>query len=159
MKQNFNVTGHYIDEDEAYVMFKRYESLAVLHESIESKKISAIWQYPNYSFKWPVFDKIGLYATSPGRVLLSVVFFWMTFGFIYIIVQLTGLANNFSAGIPDHISFFAQSFYHSAITFFTIGYGDVYPMGMSRIFSAMEGFMGVFMMSYFTVAFVRKILR
>ncbi len=160
LKQNFNVTGHYIDEDEAYVMFKRYESLAVLHESIESKKISAIWQYPNYSFKWLVFDKIGLYATSPGRVLLSVVFFWMTFGFIYFIVQLTGLGRTASSvGNPDHISFFAQSFYHSAITFFTIGYGDVYPMGMSRIFSAMEGFMGVFMMSYFTVAFVRKILR
>jgi hypothetical protein len=52
-----------------------------------------------------------------------------------------------------------QSFYHSAITFFTIGYGDVYPMGLSRIISGLEGFMGVFMMSYFTVAFVRKVLR
>ena len=45
------------------------------HESIEKKKYSAIWQYPNFSFKWLVFDKIGLYATSPGRVLLSVCVF------------------------------------------------------------------------------------
>ena len=29
LKQNFNVTGQYIDEDVAYVMFKRYESLAI----------------------------------------------------------------------------------------------------------------------------------
>jgi hypothetical protein len=53
----------------------------------------------------------------------------------------------------------ALSLYHSAVTFFTIGYGDVFPMRLSRVFSAFEGFMGVFMMSYFTVAFVRKILR
>ncbi|MBK7710318.1 MAG: hypothetical protein IPJ37_04745 [Bacteroidales bacterium] len=42
---------------------------------------------------------------------------------------------------------------------FTIGYGDVYPVGLSRLVSGLEGFMGVFMMSYFTVAFVRKVLR
>ncbi len=160
LKQNFNVTGQYMDEDYAYVMFKRYESLAILHESVERNKLTSILQYPNYIFKWLVFDKIGLYATSPGRVLLSVVFFWMTFGFIYFLVHLSGLGKTSSSvGNPDHISIFAQSFYHSAITFFTIGYGDVFPQGLSRIFSAIEGFMGVFMMSYFTVAFVRKVLR
>jgi hypothetical protein len=60
---------------------------------------------------------------------------------------------------PDNLSMFTQSFYHAAITFFTIGYGDTFPTGISRIIAGFEGFMGVFMMSYFTVAFVRKILR
>jgi hypothetical protein len=60
---------------------------------------------------------------------------------------------------PDQLSVVARSFYHSAITFFTIGYGDHYPHGAARIISSIEGFMGVFLMSYFTVAFVRKVLR
>jgi hypothetical protein len=107
-----------------------------------------------------VFDKIGLYATSPGRVLLSVVVFWITFGTFYFLSDLSGLGKTVSSvNNPDHLSVLVQSFYHSAVTFFTIGYGDVYPMGLSRVISGLEGFMGVFMMSYFTVAFVRKVLR
>jgi hypothetical protein len=53
----------------------------------------------------------------------------------------------------------ARAFYHSAITFLTIGYGDHYPYGSIRWVSSMEGFFGLFLMSYFTVAFVRKVLR
>lgn len=160
LKQNFNLTGRYQDEDKAYVLFKRYEAKAELYEAIKEKSISAIWKYPAYAFKWLVFDKIGLYATAPGRVLLSVFFIWFTFGVIYYVIQLFGLGKTMSAvGNPDNITVLSQSFYHSAITFFTIGYGDVYPQGLSRLFSSFEGFMGVFMMSYFTVAFVRKVLR
>ena len=108
-------------------------------------------------FKWLVFDKIGLYATSPGRVLLSVVVFWIFFGSVYFLIDLSGLGKTVSSvSNPDNLSVFLQSFYHSAITFFTIGYGDVYPMGLSRIISGLEGFMGVFMMSYFTVLLYGK---
>jgi hypothetical protein len=92
--------------------------------------------------------------------LLSVVVFWFFFGLVYYFMEILGLGKTISAvGNPDNLSKLLQSFYHSAITFFTIGYGDVYPMGLSRVVSGMEGFMGVFMMSYFTVAFVRKVLR
>jgi hypothetical protein len=160
LKQNFNVTGQYTDEDESYVYFKRYEAKANLHEATSKRKLSSLWSYPSYWFQWLVFDKIGLYATAPGRVLTSVVFIWFIFGLIYYFLQILGFGKTTSSvGNPDKISSFMQSFYHSAITFFTIGYGDVFPQGMSRLFSAFEGFMGVFMMSYFTVAFVRKVLR
>jgi hypothetical protein len=160
LKTNFSGTGKYDDEDRAYVEFKRFEADADMKEAIEKNKWSKIWEYPVFGFKWLVFDKIGLYATSPGRVLLSVVIFWLCFGFTYYLIDLSGLGKTMSAvNNPDHLSTLLQSFYHSAITFFTIGYGDVYPMGLSRIFSGIEGFMGVFMMSYFTVAFVRKVLR
>lgn len=160
LKQNFSGTGKYGDEDEAYVMFKRYEAKSWLTEKKEKGGITKIASYIPHGFQWLVFDKIGLYATSPGRVLLSVVIFWFTFGILYFLIHLSGWGQTVSAvNNPDHLSALVQSFYHSAITFFTIGYGDVYPMGVSRIFSGLEGFMGVFMMSYFTVAFVRKVLR
>jgi hypothetical protein len=160
LKENFNGTGKYEDEDSAYVMFKRYEAKSWLTEQKEKGGIIKVLSYIPHAFQWLVFDKIGLYATSPGRVLISVVVFWLFFGFLYFSTDLTGLGKTMSSvGNPDQLSTFLQSFYHSAITFFTIGYGDVYPQGLSRIISGIEGFMGVFMMSYFTVAFVRKVLR
>jgi hypothetical protein len=160
LKENFSGTCKYEDEDEAYIMFKRYEAKSWLTEQQEKGGMAKIASRIPDSFQWLVFDKIGLYATSPGRVLLSVVVFWFTFGTFYFLIDLTGLGHTVSAvGNPDKLSTLLQSFYHSAITFFTIGYGDVYPTGLSRVFSGLEGFMGVFMMSYFTVAFVRKVLR
>jgi Ion channel. len=160
LKENFSGTGKYEDEDKAYIMFKRFEAKSWLTEQHEKGGIAKIASHIPNSFQWLVFDKIGLYATSPGRVLLSVVVFWFFFGSLYFLIDLTGLGKTVSAvGNPDKLSTLLQSFYHSAITFFTIGYGDVYPVGLSRVVSGMEGFMGVFMMSYFTVAFVRKVLR
>jgi hypothetical protein len=160
LKENFSGTGKYKDEDEAYVMFKRFEAKSWLTEQKEKGGITKISSYIPHAFKWLVFDKIGLYATSPGRVLFSVILFWIFFGTLYFLVDLSGLGKTVSSvGNPDHLSALLQSFYHSAITFFTIGYGDVYPMGLSRLLSGFEGFLGVFMMSYFTVAFVRRVLR
>ncbi len=160
LKENFNGTGKYDDEDEAYVMFKRYEAKSRLTKEMEKGGARRYFTYIPYGFQWLLFDKIGLYATSPGRVLFSVVFFWLFFGISYYLLELIGLGKTVSSvGNPDNLTVFVQSFYHAAITFFTIGYGDTYPMGMSRILAGFEGFMGVFMMSYFTVAFVRKILR
>jgi len=160
LKENFSGTGKYEDEDEAYIMFKRYEAKSWLTEQKEKGGFIKIVSYIPHSFQWLVFDKMGLYATSPGRVLFSVFIFWIFFGSFYFIIDLAGLGQTVSSvGNPDNLSALLQSFYHSAITFFTIGYGDVYPMGFSRVLSGVEGFMGVFMMSYFTVAFVRKVLR
>ena len=160
LKENFNGTGKYEDEDNAYVMFKRYEAKSWLSLQKETGVIKKSAGYLTYGFQWLVFDKIGLYATSPSRVLFSVIIFWIFFGLSYFSIELSGMGKTVSSvGNPDNLSGFFQSFYHSAITFFTIGYGDVYPMGLSRILSGVEGFVGVFMMSYFTVAFVRKVQR
>jgi len=160
LKENFNGTGKYEDEDNAYVMFKRFEAKSWLEEQKEIGGIDKFVSYVPFGFQWLVFDKVGLYATSPSRVLISVVIFWIFFGSTYFSIEISGLGKTVSSvGNPDNLSVLLQSFYHSAITFFTIGYGDVYPMGLSRVISGLEGFIGVFMMSYFTVAFVRKVQR
>jgi len=160
LKENFNGTGKYEDEDKAYVMFKRFEARSWLTLQKEKGGVHKILAHIPHAFQWLIFDKIGLYATSPGRVLISVTGFWFFFGFLYYLIEIAGLGITLSAvGNPDHLSVFIQSFYHSGITFFTIGYGDVFPEGLSRLISVIEGFVGVFMMSYFTVAFVRKVLR
>jgi len=158
LKENFKNLGHYSDEDRAYVEFKRNESRADLEMAIKSKPLTAIYQYPLYWFKLGLFDKAGLYATSPVRVLTTMLTTFILFSFVYCMMLLFTSADIVSS-VGDQLNILQRSFYHSAVTFLTIGYGDHYPYRAVRFVSAIEGFLGLFLMSYFTVAFVRKILR
>jgi hypothetical protein len=158
LKQNFQNLGYYSDEDKAYVEFKRNESRAILHESLERSPLNAIWQYPVYWFKLVLFDMAGLYATSPFRVLVTMLTCFILFSVVYLLLMAL-TSGDIVASVNEHLSRVARAFYHSAITFLTIGYGDHYPSGSIRWVSALEGFFGLFLMSYFTVAFVRKVLR
>ncbi len=112
------------------------------------------------SFEHACFARGGLYATNPVRVIISMLTSYSFFSLVFIfLIYFTSTDIVSSVGDPDKLSVFARSFYHSAITFLTIGYGDFYPSGAIRWISGIEGFIGLFLMSYFTVAFVRKILR
>ena len=158
LKENFQSQGLYKDEDRAYVEFKRCESKAELSEAVRDKPWTVLYRYPLYWFKLALFDKAGLYATSPVRVLITMLSFYLLFSFIYVLLILFTNAD-IIASVDDQLGVGARSFYHSAITFLTIGYGDHYPFGSIRWVSSLEGFFGLFLMSYFTVAFVRKVLR
>lgn len=158
LKENFNTTGQYNDEDAAYVEFKRHEERADLEDQIRGRRLAVIWAYPLHWFKVGLFDKAGLYATSPVRVLFTMLFFFTFFSVVYLLL-ITFTTADIIPSVNDQLSVVSKSFYHSAITFLTIGYGDHYPFGAIRWVSALEGFSGLFLMSYFTVAFVRKILR
>lgn len=158
LKENFSATGKYSDEDKAYIMFKRYEARSWITAQKEKGGFTKIISYIPHGFKKLVFDWMGLYATNPARVLVSMAAVYLLFSVIYILMILFTSADIISS-TSDQLGIVARSFYHSAITFFTIGYGDHFPYGAARIVSSIEGFMGVFLMSYFTVAFVRKVLR
>lgn len=159
LKEEFRDTGRYIDEDIAYIYFKRYELKSEYELAKEKGWLQFIQFIPKFLFQRLVFDKVGLYATNPFRVLLSIVFVNLIFSLIYTffystVNTLTCMDNG--VGIIEKIF---GNLYFSAITFFTVGYGDCSPLGLFKIIAPIEGFVGVFLMSYFTVAFVRKILR
>lgn len=159
LKENFHLSGQYEEEDKAYIQFKRYEQRYDVKTTLE-KGGSSLIKIPYYIFRWIVFDKMGLYATSPLRVLFSMIVIYVLFSLTYTLLpyfDLGSIVN--SVGATDGLNFLQTSFYHSAITFLTIGYGDYYPTGITRGISIVEGWTGLFLMSYFTVAFVRKILR
>lgn len=161
LKENFNRTGRYADEDKAYVEFKRVEQKAILEDNTKDKPWNGLIEYPYYWFKKIIFDFVGLYATSPMRVFFSIIGFYLSFSAVYIFGTLLGWGSVAcsSGSLHENLSLVLRSLYFSAVTFFTIGYGDFYPMDSFKFFAALEGFIGLFMMSYFTVAFVRKILR
>jgi hypothetical protein len=54
---------------------------------------------------------------------------------------------------------FGYCTYYSVVTFTTLGYGDIYPMGYSCIFSSLEAFIGAFFIALFVVVFGRKMMR
>lgn len=158
LKENFQTLGHYSDEDRAYVEFKRNEAKAELSDSLLKNRWRSIYNYPLYIFKLLLFDRAGLYATSPVRVLVTMLTTFVLFSIIYLLLIVNSSSDIIST-VDDQLSNVSRAFYHSAITFLTIGYGDHYPSGSIRWVSSLEGFFGLFLMSYFTVAFVRKVLR
>ncbi|PJA09158.1 MAG: hypothetical protein COX70_02320 [Flavobacteriales bacterium CG_4_10_14_0_2_um_filter_32_8] len=159
LKENFHLGGQYEDEDMAYIQFKRFELRADYEKTLKGGGLKLL-KMPNYLFRWLIFDKMGLYATSPMRVLLSVLVVYVLYSWLYLLLHFFNIGDVVNAvGATDQLTYLQTCFYHSAITFLTVGYGDYYPMGYSRGISIMEGWSGVFLMSYFTVAFVRKILR
>jgi hypothetical protein len=160
MKQNFSTLGRYEDEDLAYVELMRCRNKSILEVNKKSNLLGKIFGYPSYFFKLLVFDWMGLYATSPQRVIVSIIAVLLFFSGLYSIFSLLGIGDVVAASdLATDPGLFFKSIYICIITFFTIGYGEFIPLGYSRIISSLLGFFGVFLMSYFTVAFVRKILR
>lgn len=160
LKEEFRALGQYLDEDKSYLEFKRLELKERKRRALSQNKMNALWFYPIYWGEYLIFDQIGHYATNPMRVLVSMILSFIFITFLYVVLILTTSADIVSSvGDPDKLPLLTKSIYHSAITFLTIGYGDYYPSGFIRWLSGIEGFVGLFLMSYFTVAFVRKVLR
>ncbi|MCW3075725.1 MAG: hypothetical protein JWO32_334 [Bacteroidetes bacterium] len=163
LKENFRNNGQYDDEDESYVEFKRCEARARLKEDPRLTKTNVVKATLSYYFQKYMFDYVGRYATAPTRVLMNVVVTVIVYGLLYFFF--TNFLPQFGTVVttlPEELNqsgSFLNCMYYSAITFFTIGYGDYFAGGYLKLIAVMEGFSGVFLMSYFTVAFVRKILR
>lgn len=172
LKENFRNNGQYEDEDAAYLEFKRCESKAQLEEAKPKGFVSKVSGYMTYYFQHYVFDYIGRYATNPIRVLNNMAVAYSVFSIIYFVFSISHTLKEYGhvvAGGAETLPLndlklsvweaLGNSFYYSGITFFTVGYGDYFANGILKPVAVFEGFTGVFLMSYFTVAFVRKILR
>ena len=59
----------------------------------------------------------------------------------------------------DYKNDFLLCLYTSVITFTTLGYGDVHPLGWSRLFASIEAVIGIFITALFIFVFTRKMLR
>lgn len=159
LKENFRNLGHYEDEDKAYYWFKYHEIRAEKEFEKEDSLWDKIKKTFTYGFKWLFFERMGKYGTSPRNVALSMGVVWLIWTLIYFWkFYLIGMKSP-NLDSLNILNKFGLSMYHSAITFLTIGYGDIYPMGCLKFWSSVEGFFGLFLMSYFTVSFVRKVLR
>lgn len=152
-KENYHSIGNYDWEDSAYVEFKRNERQRLKYEAIENKKNRVKNRVKICLSK--LIDLMGCYGTDPTRVALTMFVVFALFSGLFTLCFL----NEIMVGESKDIQWWS-GIYFSGITFLTIGYGVVTPLGMvSSALAVIEGFMGMFLMSYFSVAVVRKTLR
>jgi len=148
LKENFHNLGQYNDEDKAYRWFMYHKIRAEKVFKEDNSLGTRIKKSLIFNLKWLFFEKIGLYGTSPFRVALSMFVVIGLFALLYL-----PFSKNARTPAP---------FFHSIITFLTIGYGTEFMAFESfwfKFLSGVEGFAGLFLMSYFTISFVRKVLR
>ncbi len=140
LKQNYNKIGAYEFEDRAFVEYMRCR-----RGSMKSTVLKTLDR---------TVDLIGNYGTKPGRVAITMLIVWAIFGCIFAALDIRG-ALTYSQMFSS-----VNGFYFSAVTFLTIGYGDIVPaVPLTKVLAPVEGMMGLFLMSYFTVSVVRKTLR
>lgn len=111
---------------------------------------------------------IGSFAIDPFKIIRTIISTQIFFILMYIL--LIGSYEVFYGALTfkSMLSVPFVSAYFSLITFFTIGFGDVSQATFAQsdfirffiaMLSAVEGFLGVFLMGYLSVSIVRKTLR
>lgn len=123
-------------------------------------------QLPKFSTRRIASKFVDLFC-GYGEKPLNVIGFSMTLIFICSIAYFfLGVQSSDGMLVFDVNQSFSQNLYHwasclyfSVVTFTTLGYGDITPVGFSRGVAAIEAFSGSFTLALFVVVFVKKMTR
>lgn len=103
------------------------------------------------------------YGESPARVILFSLILIIIFATLYFFSGLSfsgdSLAFDKNSSLWENIKIYFSALYFSVVTFTTLGYGDLAPIGVARALAALEAFLGSFTLALFVVVFVKKMTR
>lgn len=103
------------------------------------------------------------YGERPLRVILFSLAFILICGIAYFFLGVSDggkiVVLNYQSSLANNLLNFSKSLYFSVVTFTTLGYGDLVPIGISRLIAAIEAFAGSFTLALFVVVFVKKMTR
>ncbi|MEH0758552.1 pentapeptide repeat-containing protein [Vibrio sp. 16] len=122
------------------------------------------YQMPRLSMKRWISKSVDMfcgYGEDPLRVVLFSIFLIFVCAMAYFFLDTTG-AHPIYEGVTGwqfYLLEFFNSLYFSVVTFTTLGYGDISPVGVARFIAAFEAFLGSFTMALFVVVFVKKMTR
>jgi voltage-gated potassium channel Kch len=119
---------------------------------------------PKFSIKRIVSKVVDLfcgYGEDPMRVVGFSIFLILVCAMAYFFLDTTGAHPIYEdlSGWQFYFFEFLNSLYFSVVTFTTLGYGDISPVGVARFIAAFEAFLGSFTMALFVVVFVKKMTR
>ncbi len=113
-------------------------------------------------FSW-FFDRLCGYGEKPFRLISFSVLFILAcaIGFFSLGVNDGGSIAVYqsSSSLSENFLQFAECLYFSVVTFTTLGYGDITPVGISRFIASVEAFIGSFTIALYVVVFVRRMAR
>ncbi len=124
------------------------------------------YQLPRFSVRRlvsKIVDVVSGYGEKPIRVVLFSALFILLCSVFYFLFGISdsGVVVQFNAEQASYLNIKAwlDCLYFSVVTFTTLGYGDLTPLGPSRFFAALEAFTGSFSLALFVVVFVKKMTR
>ncbi|WP_096084907.1 ion channel [Agaribacterium haliotis] len=124
------------------------------------------YQLPRFSLKRiysKIVDLFCGYGEEPMRVVAFSLVIIFSFALLYFCAGVndgdTLIKISPSAGLRHNLEQFLHMLYFSVVTFTTLGYGDLSPVGITRAFAAIEAFIGSFTLALFVVVFVKKMTR
>ena len=135
----------------AYSLFKSKK----IHHIIKGQSTKGIKGKIKVIFLWFLMTFSYLiwgHGERPARTFYTAIMLILLSSFIY---AWGDLFKNGSIFKPD----FLESLYLSVMTFTTVGYGDVTPVGLNRLVAMCEAFSGMFIVPLFMIGLSRKYLR
>ena len=123
-------------------------------------------QYPRFSKRHLISGFVDLlcgYGEKPENVIRFSLGMIITCALCYFLFGVSYndqiLQLNLANSLTDNVMALLNSFYFSVVTFTTLGYGDITPIGISRFIAAIEAFTGSFSLALFVVVFVKQMTR
>jgi len=133
-----------------------------IHKELTMRRL----QLPRYSMKRLLSKLVDLfcgYGEAPLRIIslsiLIIVICALVYSFTGLNYQEHTQSISSQNSFTENVSCFLSSLYFSVVTFTTLGYGDITPVGISRAIAAVEAFTGSFTIALFVVVFVKKMTR
>lgn len=123
-------------------------------------------QLPRFSYARYLSKSVDMfcgYGEKPLRVISFSIVFIMLWAVLYFSFGIQHgaetVAFSMAHSVFENMMDFLSCLYFSVVTFTTLGYGDLTPAGIVRLFSAFQAFVGSFTMALFVVVFVKKMTR
>jgi hypothetical protein len=140
----FEISGHFFERE---MVMRRFQMPLLSGQRFFSK----------------IVDVFCGYGERPIRVVMFSLLAILFFGTLYFMLGINDggqiLAWDSQHSLLENVRQFLTCCYFSVVTFTTLGYGDLTPLGFSRLLAAIEAFIGSFTLALFVVVFVKKMTR
>ena len=161
LKQNMQHHGDYLTAGEFY-----YREMEMRREKNNWKSKSR-WWLELYRFIAGYGEKPQLVIKNSFLVIFIAAFFFFFNGIIrtniFPLLEKTPYIIDYSLHSINFnmqvLTDFGYCLYYSIVTFTTLGYGDIHPLGFSHVIASVEALIGAFFMALFVAVFVRKMAR